>query len=271
MGVMDISFCWRNMMLDKNLFSPPAIIRQYEEKIPVKVYVKDYSDPNEKRLNYAFFKHSNRCKGKDGRTYDYIDSNGEYVSSTISPYSRFIEDNIEPGVYDLVVSLINKGYLTCSSCQGHSNRRYRFVTIAFNTKKQLNKFKTSILKSKVPLNLRISNRKNQAWPGHSIVYDYKKLNNKELTVQEFNKLSNEISEEDFVRYYNIMFLRDYKEYYLMEIRIASQSDCYPNFFSVLKWIFQYPYYFVLYKFRDHYTNKFTQYIKNNVKDYEDRI
>jgi len=257
-------------MLDKNLFSPPAIIRRYEEKIPVKVYAKDYSDPNEKRLNHAFFKHSNKLKGPDGRTYEYIDSNGEYVSSTVSPYSRFIEDNIEPGVFDLVISLINKGYLTCSSCQGHSNRKYRFVTIAFNTKKQLNDFKKSILKSKLPLNFRISKKKNQAWHGHSIVYDNKKFKNN-MTVQEFNKLSKKISEKDFVKYYNIMFFRNYKEYYLMEIRIASQSDCHASFFGVLKWIFQYPYYFIIYKFRNYYTKKFTNYINKYVKDYKDKI
>jgi hypothetical protein len=255
-------------MLDRNLFSPPAIIRKYEIKIPTKVYAKDYSDPNEKRLNYAFFKHSNKLKGQDGRTFEYIDSNGEYVSSVVSPYSLFIENNIEPGVFDLVISLINKGYLTCSSCQGHSDRKYRFVTIAFNTKKQLNNFKKSILKSNVPLNFRISKKKNQAWIGHSIIYDEKKIKHN-MTVQDFNELSKKISEKDFVRYYNIMFLRNYKKYYLIEVRIASQSDCYPSILGVLKWIFNYPYYYVIYKFRNYYTKKLTNYINMHVKNYKD--
>ena len=72
-------------------------------------------DDNEEILNYALFKHSNKFKTKDGRPYEYIDKDGEYVSSHVSPYNPFIDENIDPGVFDLVMLLINKGYLTCSS------------------------------------------------------------------------------------------------------------------------------------------------------------
>jgi hypothetical protein len=228
-------------------------------------------DDNEEILNYALFKHSNKFKTKDGRPYEYIDKDGEYVSSHVSPYNPFIDENIDPGVFDLVMLLINKGYLTCSSCEGHSDRKFRYVTIAFNTMEQLNNFKKNILKSKLPLNFRISDKKNQAWYGHNVTYNYKEIKEKKLSVQEFIKISGKITEEDFVKHYNTMFLRDYTEYYLMQIRIASLPETNFTFLGILKYIFQYPYYFVVYKFRNYFTKKLTEYIKNNIKDYEDKI
>jgi hypothetical protein len=226
---------------------------------------------NEKILNYAFFKHSNKFKTKEGRPYEYIDKNGQYVSSHVSPYSPFIEKNIDPGVLDLVILLINKGYLTCSSCEGHSDRKFRYVTIAFNTFEQLNNFKKNILKSKVPLNFRISNKKNQAWHGHNITYNYKNIENKKLSVQEFIKLSEKITEEDFVKYHNIMFLRNYTQYYLLQIRIASFPENNSNFLGIVKTIFEYPYYYIIYKFKNYFTKKLIKYINVHVKDYEDKI
>jgi hypothetical protein len=240
---------------------PPAIVREHRQEKPSKVSSARFS--NDEILGRALFRSTNKLKGKDGRTYNYIDKNGEYVSSRISPYSPYIDDNIEPGVYDIVKSLLNKGYLTVSSCQGHSDRKFRFVTVAFKTQQNSDEFKDVLINSKVPLHFQKVSKNT----GFSFVYDQNRYNGKELAGEEYRNVP--YSESDLVKYLNIMFLRNYSEYHLLQVRIASEPDI--ESVGILKYILSKPYYFVLYQFRDYFTKKLVSYINTYLKDYSDKL
>jgi hypothetical protein len=243
------------------LFDPPAIIRQHKQEASSKVRSAIYS--NDEILGKALFTGTNKLKGKDGRTYNYKDENGEYVSSRVSPYSPYIEDNVEPGVFDLVMTLINKGYLTVDSCQGHPDRQFRFVTIAFNTQSQREEFKNSLSKFKPVLRF----QEKFKGMGFTIIYDQKKFSGKTLTVQDYNKIT--YTDEDLVKFLNIMFLRNYSEYHLLMIRIASEPEL--RDVGLFKYICIKSYYLILYQFRDYITSKLTKHINLHLKDFSDKI
>jgi hypothetical protein len=242
---------------------PPAIIREY--KAEQKITKQSLSITDEESIIFSLFKGTNKCVGKDGRTYQYIDENGEYVSARVSPYSSNIFNNIEPGVKDLVLTLISKGYLTCSSCQGHSDRKYRFVSIAFNTKEQLNDFKSSIESFRLPVVFKFHNLKDP-YDDFKLIYNQSKYKNQKLSVEDYKSIA--VDYIDKVNYFNLMFFRSYEDYHLLELRIASSPD-YDNL--LWKRIITYPYYTILYFFRDRYTKMLTNKIKNELKYYEDTL
>jgi len=121
-----------------------SMIPKYEIVAPYHhQYQQEQNLPNlqtaEQRHEYAMF-----VKGNDhlinGRTYCYIDEDGNYVSTFVSQYSDIIFKNLEPLVRDAVLKLHDKGYLTFTSCQGHDNSKHRYIGVLFNNKDQKNKF-----------------------------------------------------------------------------------------------------------------------------------
>lgn len=75
---------------------------------------------------------------KDGRIY-FEDEEGNYIAITVSPLHVEFASQIEIGVWPLVKSLVDKGYLTVSSCEGHDGSNY-YVKIVFNGKQSANEF-----------------------------------------------------------------------------------------------------------------------------------
>ena len=93
----------------------------------------------EDRHHYAMFKKGNKYNS-NGRTWIFVDEHGEHVSSFVSQYSNIIDNNLERGVKDAVLALHNKGYLTFTSCQGHSDTKYRYIGVVFSTTEQKTNF-----------------------------------------------------------------------------------------------------------------------------------
>lgn len=75
---------------------------------------------------------------KDGRIY-FKDEQGNYLAVTVSPLHPRFETQIEPGVWPLVNALVQKGYLTVSSCEGHDGSDY-FVKLVFDTETSAQQF-----------------------------------------------------------------------------------------------------------------------------------
>jgi len=82
-------------------------------------------------------------KHENGRIYS-IGSDGEYSSHSVSPYSKTFIDNIEEKIQSLVTTLVKRGYLTVSSCQGHSLGEGRQIHICFKSKKEIERFISEI-------------------------------------------------------------------------------------------------------------------------------
>ena len=76
------------------------------------------------------FRTSNKLQ-KDGRINAGVDAQGNLLAISVSPFARSFRKNIEPGIWPVVSILRAKGYLTYSSCEGHSLRSRRFVGVAF--------------------------------------------------------------------------------------------------------------------------------------------
>ena len=218
---------------------------------------------DEELITASLFQGGNRFQATDGRTYQYVDADGKYISARVSPYSPNIFNNVEPEIRDVVLSLIGKGYLPCSSCQGHSDRRYRFVTVAFNTRTQLEKFKEDVRKFRLPIHFKEHNLKDPVCE-FKVVYDQTKFKDTQLSMDQYKQLSN--SYADIVKYFNIMFLREYTQYHLLEFRIASS----PDVKNMLEYLLYKPYYYMWYLFRNYFTKKLNDKI-STMPEYEDKL
>jgi hypothetical protein len=173
----------------------------------------------EQQVRNQLFYQGNRRKGKDGRTYNYIDDRGEYISNFVSQYSNIIQNNIEPKIKDLVLGLHERGYLTWASCQGHlGDQKRRWVGLAFNDITQKNLLMREINDLNLPIyfyNNHVNSRQQQREEGKWFQdglqlhipwtqHNYKQLENiREATY----------SNDDMTKFWNIMFQRNYNEYH----------------------------------------------------------
>jgi len=233
---------------------PPGVISEYkQQKINKK---KKFQYSNDEILKDGFFNSTNQLKGKDGRTYQYIDNNGEYVSCRVSPYSPYIFDNLEPQIKDLILTLLDKDYLTSDSCQGHKDRKYSYFCVVFNTKNNLNKFRSCIESFNMKISFQIINLKNSNQTTYGLIYDQNKFLNKKLTVQEYKNLN--YSYQDAIDYFNLMFLRDYKEVYMLAVIVC---DGRKGASLIQKIIYHF--------FKENYIKKLTNKIKHNMLNYNE--
>ncbi len=245
-----------------NLFNPPAIIRQHRVEKQTAAKSNYDNDINDHILVKQFYRGSNRLKGSDGRTYQYIDKDGRYVSTRVSPYSPFIYLNIEPGVLELCKALHSKQYLTSDSCQGHSDSPYRFVIVAFNTKAQLEKFRDEVNQYNLPVYFDDDILK----PGkYNLVYDQLKYSKHPLAISDYEKI--QYSKQDITRYFNLMFDRDYKEYHMLQMYIGNH---YTNKNRIIQTIIRTFHYWFYYKmFNNSLTRTLTDKIVNNLSVYQE--
>ena len=233
-----------------NIFNPPAIvapapsrraIAQYQEQI-------EFEDKLRRHLFYGSIK----LRGEDGRTYNYIDKNGEYISSFLSPYNSKILDNVEPQIKPVISTLISKGYLPAGSCQGHPKQGIftRWVTLAFVSDEERKKFIDKVNSYNLPvywyfnfLDFEEAPKLPEKREGATISINMR--DQKYNTIEE--QRSSKYSKKDLTDFWNIMFARKYEEYFPVKMFICScpgDVTLYNRFKMALQW-----------PFRDYYTKK----------------
>ena len=67
---------------------------------------------------------------KNGRVNATVAGNN-WVGVSVSPYMKDFKYQVDPGIWPLVEILNKKGYLTCSSCEGHDWMEESFVVVCF--------------------------------------------------------------------------------------------------------------------------------------------
>ena len=146
----------------------------------------------------------NRCpnrKDKDGRIH-YRTSDGKYIAVTVSPYHKDFRTQIEDGVWPIIKSLQDKGYLTVSSCAGHVDpwTEYYF-TLAFDTKENAHKF--------------INDMPSE----DSVFKEYESLSNiSQYESNEYRHIEdNEKNKLYEVRDMNILLFRNYDNYHYVRV------------------------------------------------------
>jgi hypothetical protein len=249
----------------QNIFNPPAIIQKAPALKQIPAIRRESIEFEDKLKRHMFFGSISK-RAKDGRTYDHIDKNDEYVSSFLSPYNANILDNVEPKIKDLISVLINKGYLTAGSCQGHTTGKdknlSRWVMISFISTEERDKFINQVNDFNLPvywyfnfLNTNENPKQEEFREGKALSINFKNHNFKSLDEARCSGYTS----EDLAAYWNIMFARKYIEYYPVMMCICScPGDI--SFFEKVK-------IFLFWPLRNYYTNKLTNKMKT-IDNYE---
>lgn len=174
---------------------------------------------------FSLFNQPIRCRGTDGRTYDYIDENGKHVSHFISQFSPLINDNLEPEISLLVRVLHSKGYLTLGSCQGHSDSKYRWITVVFPEAEQMKTFQAMIDSFELPITwydnfLNFREAPKQQDGGFQLAFTWDQFSEKERSLNKLRKQG--YSEAELTKYLNIMYSRNHQKYHLVKMVICSK-------------------------------------------------
>ena len=249
----------------QHIFNPPAIIATAPAFKEAPAIQKERIEFEDKLRRQMFFGSISK-REPDGRTYNYIDENGEYVSSFLSPYNKNILENVEPEIKNLISALLNKGYLTAASCQGHTGGKEkslsRWVMISFISLEEQNRFISQINSFKLPvfwyfnfLNTVENPKIEETRDGKSLSINFKDIQHKSINEAKDIRYTN----KDLANYWNIMFARNYAEYYPVMMCICScPGDI--SFFEKIKT-------FMFWPFRNYYTTKLTAKIKS-INNYE---
>jgi hypothetical protein len=249
----------------QNIFNPPAIVASAPAFKEASAIQKEHIEFEDKLRREMFFGSISK-RGPDGRTYNYIDENGEYVSSFLSPYNKNILDNVEPEIKNLISILLSKGYLTAGSCQGHTTGKEkslsRWVMISFISQEERDQFISQINRFKLPvfwyfnfLNTVENPKLKETREGKSLSINFKDIQHKSIDEARCYRYTN----KDLTDYWNIMFARKYAEYYPVMMCICS---C-PGDISIFEKIKT----FIFWPFRNYYTAKLTAKIKS-INNYE---
>jgi len=249
----------------QHIFNPPAIVANAPALREASVVRPEHIEFEDKLRRQMFFGSISK-RGPDGRTYNYIDKSGEYVSNFLSPYNKNILDNVEPEIKNLISVLLNKGYLTAGSCQGHTVGKdkslTRWVMISFVSDEERSQFIKQVNNLKLPvfwyfnfLNTDKRPKEQETRDGITLSINFKNHVNKSIDEAR----SAGYTDDELTAYWNIMFARKYAEYYPVMMCICS---C-PGDISVLEKIKT----FMLWPFRNYYTTKLTDKIKS-INNYE---
>ena len=249
----------------QNIINPPAIIQKAPASKQIQALRHESIQFEDKLKRHMFFGSISK-REVDGRTYDYIDKNGEYISSFLSPYNANILDNVEPKIKNLISVLLNKGYLTAGSCQGHSIGKdkdlNRWVMISFISDDERNKFINQVNAYNLPVYWYFNFLNTDKNPKQTEFRDGKTLsiNFKDSTYNTLDEARmSGYTSDDLASYWNIMFGRKYTEYYPVMMCICScPGDI--SFFEKIKILLYWP-------LRNYYTTKLTNKMKT-IDNYE---
>lgn len=227
----------RNSQLLPN---PPAVI-QFSEATSMAemiMFAKSQREfKNEEELLHFITHNINNIRHRNGRIYMKIDNDGSLFAHSVSPYSDTFEDNVEPGVKDLISILRKKRYLTYSSCEGHGNSFRRYVGLAFadeDSREIVDQYIKSLkIKGIFTKKFKsVSNQNCELDPKNPKIIEYKdKINPMEL---EGKTLEQHKQKE--TAYFNISFHRNYEDYCFLEIVILEEMTVEMKKKQFLKWV-----------------------------------
>lgn len=191
-------------------------------------------------------------KWPDGRIYG-VSKDGSYTSHSVSPYSKVFLDNLEEKIKPLVLALKEKGYLSLSSCEGHSIYFRRYVTLIFPSQETALEFQSSL-------------------PFNHLKFDIKHctefLNNR-VEADRYGRIVDSKKEvslngerDGAVKYINAIANRSYRDAWLLDLVISDQvqytkglGKYFRNWKEIIFKTF----------FIDLYTKNLTRFIKEKLK------
>jgi hypothetical protein len=155
-------------------------------------------------------KGSYNVKHRDGRIYYKKDENGYHISFSVSPYAERYLDNIEDDIKELVLSLKRKGYLTVSSCQGHTNFERTFVTIVVNNDTHVSSLKEALSGNFM---VQVIERNILEFGNNKVEVGNNKIKINKCDDEERN-------EQDIVNGFNALVSRGYAQYKVVDLQVG---------------------------------------------------
>lgn len=173
----------------------------YQVKVAVKQYAQEQIEyETVTKLRCPNYLHS------DGKIYA-SKPNEPYVAVSVSPYHENFKSQIEESVWPVVEAFTNKGYLTVSSCGGHKDPWWEFyVTLTVGTTDQID----SLIKNLSA----VDHTHLEVFNTSANVLQY--LENNKIKFRPLDDLEKNLVNE--YKDLNILFNRDYKQYYYIKIR-----------------------------------------------------
>ena len=153
---------------------------------------------------------------KDGRITSTMPG-GEYRVAEVSPYNPLFKTQIESGVWPLVESFVNKGYLTCSSCEGHGWDLYCRVSLVTPTLESAHSLVEQLQFGTWEIKIQ-SDRP---------IYDYESNFKTTIDILNREKLKNKV-----FTYYNKIFCRNHEEYFFIDLFLPK----YQGLFFLWNWL-----------------------------------
>jgi hypothetical protein len=169
-----------------------------------------YQDYTKILLNY---------KHKNGRIYASTGSSDDnYIAVSVSPYHPKFDTQIEDGIKDIVISLIEKNYLTLSSCEGHDDGwNSMMVKLAFVDEEDRDKF-IDHFKHIKNLSFKLDSKASNV----RLFFQNQKLKMERTEPIEDERQTNGI---------NDLYFRKYKRYCFLDVYFFKYKDGIFNFFS----------------------------------------
>lgn len=234
-----------------------------QENVKLKQTQNNFKTTDE--LIYHVTHNTNNITHKDGRIYLKITAKGELFAQSISPFSKTFFDNIEPKIKELIKSLVDKRYLTYSSCEGHDLSFRRYVGIAFVDEETRNHLIEEIEKLKLP---GVECHKKESVANCPIEFNIKGnyiYKNKIIP-------QNQINEKE-IHAFNIQFHRQYERYCFLELVIFKAVPTFEGkllSIQFLKWLYaNIPLMIAKKCLVERYTRKITTLIKSDkIKKYK---
>jgi len=151
-------------------------------------------------------------------------SRDTWIGACVSPYMKDFKNQVDLGIWPLVNILFKKGYLTCSSCEGHEWMESSFVVVCFGSEESRDKFVKQVLKAKIPQYKIFYHNSQNNINLYKISTDYKKYQNKNkiYVVNTQEKISEELIKEE-IKTWNHCFGRKYKKWYYCRILIGGAA------------------------------------------------
>jgi hypothetical protein len=235
------------------MINPPAIYAAQEQRASRAAVSMHFTQ----KLAWHLFYGEIAKRAPDGRTYNYQDSNGEYVSSFLSPYNKKILDNVEPQVRALIALLIDRGYLTSASCQGHDDQHIRFVQLVFCSEQDRREFVSYVDSLNLPVywyynfvNAQDSPKLPEKRDGITLSINMRDCQYSTIADQR----ARGYTLQDLTDFWNIMFCRGENSYWPLQMNICSQPGDVSTWTKLKTW-FQWP-------LRNYYTKRLVSRLKN---------
>lgn len=208
--------CWAQIIIYMyNIFNPPAYVETETRAARAQHQITaTHCDPNTRLEELLRTRAPNR-RNKDGR----INTEGLYpgvMAITVSPYHDQFQSQVEPGVWPAVKSLVDKGWFTVSSCEGHNDGMddYYYIMLALADPSDVDLFRQQL--APVP-GIEFSLFDSVA--NSEIVW--KDTKTRAMTVLELKDGQPRPQEE--ARDINIIFYRNYEKYQWLKISLYPQG------------------------------------------------